>query len=306
MKQGNLRKQMSGFLMWGLLFGCAPVLQASAVDSDSANEGAAINIYYTRQGITVSGKIVWNDQDDQARLRPNEVSVSLLVNGNVAKSSIVTSEEENFCFTNLSPTDNLDSAVKYTVTSEPVTGYTTKVTGSVEDGFTITYSHLPIDEETASDGSMTLTDTDKSGDIPVYGRYTIYQTSTKVISVDVEWDSMDFIYTVTQNAVWNPETHKYDHGDPVAAWNKDASVITVTNHSNVGVTASFRFDQESSVSGIFKDDNGEVTVADLKAGVWDKYDDADKKTVQFVIDGKLDAETSNDLGNITVSVEENR
>lgn len=236
---------MSVIVMWVLMFVCVPVLQAAASDSGSADDGAAINIYYTEQGITVSGKVVWNDQEDQARLRPNEVNVSLLVNGNVAKSSSVTSGEETFQFSNLSPTDSLGSAVQYTVTSEPVTGYTTDVTGSVEAGFTITYSHLPTEEETEADGtddSMTLTDAKKSGDIPVYGRYTIYQTSAKVISVDVEWESMKFVYHVSRNKVWNPETHEYDDGETVAAWNKDRSNITVTNHSNVGVTASFRFD----------------------------------------------------------------
>lgn len=303
---------MSGILMWVLMFICVPVLQAVASDSGSADDGAAINIYYTKQGITVSGKVVWNDQEDQARLRPSEVNVSLLVDGNVAKLSSVTSGEETFQFSNLSPMDSLGSAVQYTVTSEPVTGYTTDVTGSVEAGFTITYSHLPTEEETEADGtgdSMTLTDANKSGDIPVYGRYTIYQTSEKVISVDVEWESMKFVYRVSRNKVWNPETHEYDDGETVAAWNKDRSDITVTNHSNVGVTASFRFDQEqeSSVSGNFKDDNGEVTAVALKAGVWDAYDEADKKTVQFVINGSLDAKTtSTDLGNITVSVEKTR
>lgn len=294
--------------MWVLMFVCPPVLQAAALDSGS--DDGAIKIFYREQGVSVSGKVVWNDQDDQARLRPNAVNVSLLVNGHAINSSSVSSDGEGiFSFPNLSPTDTSRSAVTYTVTTETVTGYTANVTGSVEEGFTITYSHLPTDVPSDVTGdSMTLTDEKKSGDIPVYGRYTTYQTSAKVISVDLEWDSMDFSYVVSQNRIWNPETHECDDGETEAAWEKDTSDITVTNHSNIGVTAFFKYDknQNSSVNGSFKNNEGVVNFVDLKAGVRDAYDEADKETVQFVIDGELKAGDSMDLGNIIVSVEETK
>lgn len=140
-------------------------------------------------------------------------------------------------------------------------------------------------------------------DIPVTGEYINELKSDEIISVDVEWGSMDFTYAATQQGTWNPKTHAYDNATEEAAWvNDTTSDITVTNHSNVDVTASFKFDAETSystVTGSFTQNS-----VDLDAGVVNKKDEADKETVTFTIGGTLDtsAKGGAKLGTITVSV----
>ncbi|HKM28791.1 MAG TPA: hypothetical protein VJY37_03825 [Anaerovoracaceae bacterium] len=56
-----------------------------------------------------------------------------------------------------------------------------------------------------------------------------------VISVDVTWGDMVFLYGV--NDVWNPSTHKYTR--ETAAWTPQGDcTVTVANHSNVAIKST--------------------------------------------------------------------
>lgn len=156
----------------------------------------------------------------------------------------------------------------------------------------------------------TLTDESKSVSIPVTGQYIDQKESDEIISMDVKWGSMEFTYAATQQGTWNPDSHSYDNASTDAAWvGKTSSDITVTNHSNVDVTASFAFEKAegySDVTGTFSQDSSDVSSVDLEAGVENGYDDADNETVTFKIGGSM-ADTTKDastqIGIITVSVE---
>lgn len=165
----------------------------------------------------------------------------------------------------------------------------------------------------ADAGSKTLNSTNGySHTIDVYGTYTSYQESAEIISVDVEWEAMSFTYAEEQQGTWNPSTHEYDNDTEEAGWVDNSADITVTNHSNVDVTATFSFAAEDAyndvsgtnyVTGEFKnvDENSYV---ELNAGVENKKDKADSKTVTFEIGGKLGSDVGEEtqLGTITVSV----
>lgn len=59
--------------------------------------------------------------------------------------------------------------------------------------------------------------------------------SDRVYKVVVAWGDLNFNYT---GGVWNPETHVYDPAADAAngGWDKTSEKITVTNHSNWGVS----------------------------------------------------------------------
>lgn len=58
--------------------------------------------------------------------------------------------------------------------------------------------------------------------------------AASVISVDVEWDAMEFTYTEASKGTWLPSEHRYEGGTP-AKWSEDVKKLTVTNQSNAAV-----------------------------------------------------------------------
>ena len=99
--------------------------------------------------------------------------------------------------------------------------------------------------------------------INVNAKYVLGGEERTVYSVDVAWGSMDFTYTSAFKGTWNPTTHEYD-GATDAKWTckENANVITVTNHSNAGVSLSFKYKSAanySSIIGTF--DNSSITLS---------------------------------------------
>ena len=77
----------------------------------------------------ISGRKTWHDQDNQDGLRPAKITVNLLANGQKIQSQTVTAEDNwQYQFKAL-PVNQNGQKIDYQITEEPVTGYTTKVTG---------------------------------------------------------------------------------------------------------------------------------------------------------------------------------
>lgn len=77
--------------------------------------------------------------------------------------------------------------------------------------------------------------------------------SESVISVNVSWDSLQFVYIVNGQKQWNDVTHEYED-DTTKTWQAVDNTVTVTNHSNVPVNAAFTFSAEAGykqVQGTF-------------------------------------------------------
>lgn len=92
----------------------------------------------------------------------------------------------------------------------------------------------------------------------VKGTYVSGGTKSTVYSVDVTWGSMEFTYTSYFIGNWNPDTHTYDDSTE-EKWTCDenANKITVTNHSNTHVLATFSYTSEGihdSINGDFDKD----------------------------------------------------
>lgn len=91
--------------------------------------------------------------------------------------------------------------------------------------------------------------------IGVSGNYSRDSAKGDVISVDINWDALKFTYTEGSSR-YDPVTHKTTMGD--SSWSDNKAGITVSNHSNVSITAGFDYTRESGVTavGTFYSKNG--------------------------------------------------
>ena len=86
----------------------------------------------------------WNDKNDQDGIRPTSITVKLLKDGEETGKTLTLDDACNWTGT----FDDLDkyndgTEIAYTIEEVPVEGYSSKVTGDVSAGFTITNSHTP-------------------------------------------------------------------------------------------------------------------------------------------------------------------
>lgn len=168
----------------------------------------------------------------------------------------------------------------------------------LEEGKTLT--DYNIQKETMLQLSVGKTnDGTGSTDITVNGTYQAAETAADVISVDIVWDAMDFTYTAPSKGTWNAGTHEYENAT-AGGWAATSGTdprITVTNHSNLDVQASFAFN--GTVDGL----NGSFTktalVLDSAEGT--EPSNAPTDETAFSVSGSaIDADKS--LGTITVTV----
>ena len=68
-----------------------------------------------------------------------------------------------------------------------------------------------------------------------------------VISVDIEWEGMDFTYEEASEK-WNANTHQYDK--EAAGWAEGYGKITITNHSSVILQAGLSYEAVSDFDKI--------------------------------------------------------
>ena len=86
----------------------------------------------------VAVKKVWDDKENKDGLRPSKITVRLLADGQeVAVKEITATDNWQASFTDL-PVYKDGKKIVYTITEDPVAGYTSNI-----DGFTVTNRHIP-------------------------------------------------------------------------------------------------------------------------------------------------------------------
>lgn len=97
-------------------------------------------------------------------------------------------------------------------------------------------------------------------DITVKAEYKNNVSIADSVCVDILWESMEFTYTVSGDLEW--DANKHDYNDKTqGTWTASGNTVTVTNHSNIAVTAAFSFAanaEYSSVTGSF--DNSSINL----------------------------------------------
>ncbi|WP_418968511.1 Cna B-type domain-containing protein [Alloscardovia omnicolens] len=111
-----------------------------AYSHDKAAHSITITNTLVNPHVSISGKKVWVDDPKDAASRPAEITVELTVNGKADGVTASASEATKwaFSFDNLPTYDKNGEPLEYSVKERSVEGYTSRVTGSAQDGFTIT------------------------------------------------------------------------------------------------------------------------------------------------------------------------
>ena len=137
--------------------------------------------------------------------------------------------------------------------------------------------------------------------IEVYAKYEDGSTTDTVYSVDISWGNMQFTYAKSGTRTWVPSTHTYEDGT-TSAWTADGNTITVTNHSNAEVTASFSFAPLSNLPDL--QGSFSVPTQTLAAGAENNYAGADSLTTALTLSGAYTgAETFTQVGTVTVAIQ---
>ena len=124
-----------------------------------------------------------------------------------------------------------------------------------------------------------------------------------VYSVDIAWGDMTFTYTAAAGT-WDPANHTYT-GAEGGAWTVDkdgGNTITVTNHSNSGVTAAFSYAADAGFTGISGSFDKESLA--LKTAVGTEVANAPSGTAALTLTGALGSDTTANttIGTITVTL----
>lgn len=101
---------------------------------------------FEKAKIDISVTKVWDDKNDQDKIRPNEITVQLLADGKAVDGKVARLTENNqwkAIFINLDKFEN-ETKITYSIKETNVPeGYTANLTGDMQSGFTLTNSHTP-------------------------------------------------------------------------------------------------------------------------------------------------------------------
>lgn len=137
------------------------------------------------------------------------------------------------------------------------------------------------------------------------------------ISVDIIWEKMEFTYNEAIPGEWNPDNHSYDAGIDGSWADDEKPGITLRNHSDSAIDASFKFVPAYGMAidgtfyyqdGIYGQD-GYPLVVELATAVGTVRDDADSEkdgtptdTVYFSVSGDpIGADRK--LGTVVISID---
>ena len=117
--------------------------ELKATASKEAKDLVFKNVY-TPAKTEVRVNKIWKDADNQDGKRPSSITVKLLADGQDTGKTLELNAANGWAgsFTDLD-TDKGGASIKYTVVEEPVTGYTSEVTGDATSGFIITNTYTP-------------------------------------------------------------------------------------------------------------------------------------------------------------------
>lgn len=149
----------------------------------------------------------------------------------------------------------------------------------------------------AAEGSDTGNKNGDTATITVSGKYSGGTAVAEVVSVDVAWGAMEFTYKEA-GQYWDAASHTTKTNND-ATWTASGNTITVKNHSNVGITASFNFTKAegTNVEGSFSQNS-----VSLKRAAEGSELDSQKAEVTFnITSGSIAADTTS-LGTITVTI----
>ena len=173
-------------------------------------DGYDITNNHTTEKVSIAGSKTWKDANNQDGIRPAEITVNLLADGEQIQSKTVTADDNwKYKFTDLPKYAN-GKEIVYTVTEEAVEGYEIAV-----NGYNITNTHTP--ETTEVSGNKIWDDANnqdgiRPAEIIVNLLADGEQIQSKTVTADNNWaysftdlpkyaNGTEIVYTVTEKAV---------------------------------------------------------------------------------------------------------
>ncbi len=172
---------------------------------------------YTPQKTSVAVTKAWEDGNNQDGIRPNDITVVLLANGEETGDTLTLNTGNNWSgtFTDLDVYKS-GQMITYTVKEIAVPGYKTAITGNAKTGFVITNSHTT--EITSVSGSKTWDDNnDQDGKRPASITINLLKNgetlASKIVTAEDNWSwTFDNLpkyenggslirYTITENSI---------------------------------------------------------------------------------------------------------
>ena len=193
------------------------VTENAVEDYSTEYDGYNVINTHTPEQTSVTVSKAWYDNNDQDGIRPDEITVILLANGQETGETLVLTADTNWTgsFTELDKyADGVE--IVYTVAEVEVEGYETVITGDQVTGYTITNSHLP--EIVAVEGAKTWDDNDNQDGVrPESITINLLRNGEVIDSVEVteadgwawsftnlpkyENGGVEVVYAITENAV---------------------------------------------------------------------------------------------------------
>ena len=131
--------------------------------------------------ISVSGRKIWDDDDNQDGIRPGAITVNLFADGVKTAAVTVTADNGwNYSFPDLPKYNSDGKEIAYTITEDSVSGYTSSVSGDSEKGFTITNTHKPERKPAARTGRPNSS-APKTGDVSNITLYAVALAASLLI-----------------------------------------------------------------------------------------------------------------------------
>lgn len=178
---------------------------------------------------------VWKDNDDQDRIRPDRIKVYLMIGDKVVDSVHLSEANQwTYTFTNLdkyADGQEIVYTVREFISDDLELPYSSEITGSMAEGYTITNTHIPatIEKITVSKTWEDLDDNDRirPEDITVYlyGNDSLYDSI--VLNEDNDWNSA-FI-----------NVPKYDKGEEINYKIEEIDVEGYTSEIKGNITEGF-------------------------------------------------------------------
>ena len=137
--------------------------------------------------------------------------------------------------------------------------------------------------------------------IEISAIYKAGDAAKEVVSVDIAWGAMTFEYTDDADGQWDPATHTYG-AKGSGTWSASDNKITLTNHSNTAIKATFTYTKEvDTVTGTFSN-NGVLELATADNGVDGAAGTATTGSVTLTLGGTMTADQAGKVGTVTISI----
>lgn len=111
----------------------------TAVVTGDAGTGFTVTNTHESERTNISVTKLWDDQNNKAGSRPQTITIRLLADGKDTGKTLTLSADNKWqgSFTDLEQYQD-GKKIVYTISEDPVSGYTTTITGDAETGFTVT------------------------------------------------------------------------------------------------------------------------------------------------------------------------